>query len=242
MLRPIRFLLLLGAAIGIPYAWFNQDFAPSVKSKLHEWTATIKEKDWSFSTDATQQSSKPLFRPDRLPGVSFASPDASSDLTGGIEELAQILQFNITPQWIMQRWSRVSTIHTDTGLEGLRVALVTGTNVDDIAGSLTYYFDDQQQLRRITLDGLTGDDRQLANLVSQQFNLRPEPALGAGLYIARWNGRPTGVLHITHAPVVRSRRPHERLEIMLELNQPGIGYGLSTHAQETLNLSGLTKL
>jgi hypothetical protein len=122
----------------------------------------------------------------------------------------------------------------------LRVALVTGTNVEDVVGSLTYYFDNQQRLRRITFDGLTGDDRQLVNLVARRFNLRPEPALGAGLYIARWNGKPTGVLRITRAPVVRAQRPHERLEVMLELNQPGIGYGLSVHAQEKLNLDRLT--
>ena len=125
-------------------------------------------------------------------------------------------------------------------VDGLRVALVTGTNIEDVAGSLTYYFDHQQQLRRITFDGLTGDDRKLVNLVSQQFNLRSEPALGAGLYLARWNGQPTGVLRISHAPVIRVQRPHERLEVMLELNKPSIGYGLSTYAQQTLHLDHLT--
>ncbi|MDA1051707.1 MAG: hypothetical protein O3C40_14655 [Planctomycetota bacterium] len=238
--RPIRFLVLVGAAVGIPYAWFNQDFAPSVKTKLQEWTAALKQKDWSIGGDAALEPSKTFLRHDSLPGVSFATPDTTSVLTGGIGELEQILQFNVTPDWIMRRWSRVSTIRSDTGLDGLRVALVTGTNVEDIAGSLTYYFDNRHQLRRITFDGLTGDDRQLVNLVSQQFKLRSEPALGAGLYITRWNGKPTGVLRIAHAPVVRARRPHERLEVMLELNQPGIGYGLSVHAQETLNLDHLT--
>jgi hypothetical protein len=141
----------------------------------------------------------------------------------------------------MQRWSRVSTIRSDTGMDGLRVALVTGTELEDIAGSLTFYYDHQRQLRRITFDGLTGDDRRLVNLVSQQFNLRPEPGLGAGHYVARWNAQPTGILRISHAPVVRAQRPHERLEVMLELNQPGVGYGLSAHAQEMLNLDRLTK-
>lgn len=238
--KPIRFLVLLGAAVGIPYAWFNQDFAPSVKGKVQEWTTALKQRDWSFGGSAATQPSKTFLRRDKLPGVSFAAADTTSALTGGIGELEQTLQFNVTPGWIVQQWSRVSTIRSDTGLDGMRVALVTGTNVEDVAGSLTYYFDDQQQLRRITFDGLTGDDRPLVNLVSQQFNLRPEPALGAGLHVARWNGKPTGVLRIAHAPVVREQRPHERLEVMLELNQPGIGYGLSAHAQETLNLDRST--
>ncbi|MBI2479583.1 MAG: hypothetical protein HYV60_13410 [Planctomycetia bacterium] len=238
--RPIRFLVLLSAAVGIPYAWFNQDFAPSVKTKFHEWTTALKQKEWSFGGDAALEPNKTFLRRDGLPGVSFATPDTESALTGGIGELERILQFNVTPAWIMQRWSRVSTIRSDTGLDGLRVALVTGTGLEDIAGSLTYYYDGQRQLRRITFDGLTGDDRQLVKLVSEQFNLRSEPALGAGLYITRWNGQPTGVLRIAHAPVVRSQRPHERLEVLLELNQPGIGYGLSAHAQETLNRDRLT--
>lgn len=238
--RPIRFLVLLGAAVGIPYAWFNEDFAPSAKTKLREWTATMKQKDWSFGGDSSPASRKPLLRRDTLPGVSFEGPEATATLTGGIGQLEEILQFGVTPRWIMQRWSRVSTIQTEAGLEGLRVALVTGTDVEDIAGSLTFYFDSQKQLQRITFDGLTGDDRPLVNLVSEQFNLRAEPALGAGLYVSRWNGRPTAILHISHAPVVRSQRPHERLEVMLELNQPGIGFGLSRHAQEALNLNGLS--
>ncbi len=239
--RPIRFLVLLGLAVGIPYVWFNQDFAPSVKGKLQEWTAAMKQKDWSFGSSSVPEPSKTFLRRDKLPGVSFAPPETNSVLTGGIAELEQILQFNVTPSWIIQRWSRVSTIRSDTGLDGLRVALVTGTNVEDVAGSLTYYFDSQRQLRRITFDGLTGDDRPLVNLISQQFNLRPEAALGAGHYITRWNGRPTGVLRISHAPVVRAQRPHERLEVMLELNQPGIGYGLSDYARQTLDLDRLTK-
>lgn len=239
--RPIRFLVLLGAAVGIPYAWFNQDFAPSVKTKLQGWTTAIKQRDWSFGGDKVVEPDKTFLRRDTLPGVSFATPETTSVLTGGIGELEHILRFDVTPAWIMQRWSRVSTIRSDTGLDGLRVALVTGTGVEDIAGSLTYYYDGQRQLRRITFDGLTGDDRQLVSLVSQQFNLRSEPALGAGLYLARWNGQPTGVLRIAHAPVVRAQRPHERLEVLLELNQPGIGYGLSAHAQETLSRDRLTK-
>ncbi len=238
--RPIRLLVLLSAAVGIPYAWFNQDFAPTVKAKVQGWTTAIKEKDWSFGGEKSLEPSKTFLRRDTLPGVSFADPETTSVLTGGIGELEQILRFSVTPEWIMQRWSRVSTIRSDTGLDGLRVALVTGTNLEDIAGSLTFYYDGQRQLRRITFDGLTGDDRQLVNLVSQQFNLRTEPALGAGLYITRWNGQPTGVLRIAHAPVIRAQRPHERLEVLLELNQPGIGYGLSAHAQETLNRDRLT--
>jgi hypothetical protein len=207
---------------------------------VQEWTTTLKQKDWSFSRNAASEPRKPLFQRDKLPGVSFETPENNAALTGGIGELGDIIQSDVTPQWIMQRWSRVSTIHNEPGMAGFRVALVTGTDIDDIAGSLTFYFDNQQRLRRITFDGLTGDDSKLVKIAAQRFNLHPEPALGAGLYIARWNGQPTGVLRISHASVLRSQRPHERLEVMFELNQPGVGYGLSAHAQETLNRDRLT--
>jgi len=230
--RPVRFLVLLGAAVGIPYAWFNQDFAPSVKGKLQEWTSALKQKDWSFGGSSAADPRQTFFRRDTLPGVSFAAAETTSVLTGGIGELEQILRIQHHPG--LDHAALVASLDDPFGHRARRDAsrLVTGTNVEDIAGSLTYYFDSQRQLRRITFNGLTGDDRPLVNLVVQHFKLSSEPALGAGLYITRWNGKPTGVLRIVHAPIVRAQRPHERLEVMLELNQPGIGYGLSDEAQK----------
>jgi hypothetical protein len=70
------------------------------------------------------------------------------------------------------------------------VPLVTGTRPDDIAGSLTYYFDKRQQLQRITFEGVVGDERRLVNFVTGQYKLKAEPTLGAGLYVAKWSGRP----------------------------------------------------
>ena len=46
-------------------------------------------------------------------------------------------EHDITPRSIAQGWSRVSTVHTETGLEGMRVAAMTGTELDDIAVALT---------------------------------------------------------------------------------------------------------
>ena len=239
--KSVRLLVVLGASVGIPYAWFNDGVAPTMKNKVREWISGAKQTDSSFDQSLLTDTTRNSFRQETLPGINFATPEMDSELAGGVGDLSQVLQFNITPSWIMERWSRVSTVHTETGLEGFRVALVTGTKLEDVTGSLTYYFDAQQQLRRITLKGLTGDDRQLVHHVSQQFNLRSEPALGAGTHVARWNGKPTSLLRITHAPVLRSKRPHERLEIMLELNRPSIGHAMSAQAQAKLQSVGLTQ-
>ena len=64
--------------------------------------------------------------------------------------LAEVLRFDVTVAWVMQRWPRVSTGLPYLQLQGYRVPLVTGTTVADLAGSLTYYFNAQQQVQRIT--------------------------------------------------------------------------------------------
>ena len=111
---------------------------------------------------------------------------------------------------------------------------MTGTQFDDLAGSLTYYFDSQHQLRRITFHGVTGDERKLVAFVSQVYDMQPDSELAGSLHVARWNGQPTSVLRIALAPIIRSQRPHSRLEILLELNRPGVGFHLSSQSDSIL--------
>jgi hypothetical protein len=211
--RTLRLILFAAAAIGIPFVWFNPELRKTVQEQWSELSSN------SFTA---------------------AAEDHDFEVTAEVEALDQIFRFDVSPRWVAQRWPRVSTIRTGGALEGLRAPLVSGTELQDIAGSLTYYFDNHQQLRRITFHGHTGDEQRLVGLVSRQFNLRPEPALGAGLYVARWNGKPTSVLRVSHASVIRAQRPHERLQIVLELNQPSVGYGLSAAGLELLNVDRLT--
>lgn len=234
--RSLRFLVVLGAAVVIPYVWFNPDLFEHVKQKWNEWFAasgTSQANDFDFGSRFIAQG-----KPGKEAGPAARQP--SPELTGQVLAFEEAFRFDVSPRWVLQRWSRVSTIHTERGLEGLRAALVTGTELDDIAGSITYYFDKQKQLRRIAFRGHTGDERQLVGLVTSQFNLQPEPALGAGFYVTRWNGKATSLLRVSHAPVVRAQRPHERLQVMLEINRPALGYGLSSAAQEMLNRDRVT--
>ena len=134
--------------------------------------------------------------------------------------LEHIFRFDVTPAWVTGNWSRVTAVLAETDLEGLRVPLVTGVNIDDIAGSLTYYFDKQRQLQRISFHGYTGDSRRLATLLATHYKLNPEPNLGAGLYMAKWNGQPLSVLRVSRAAVIRAESPHSQLEVLLEINRP----------------------
>ena len=102
-----------------------------------------------------------------------------------------MLRFDIAPRWVLEHWPYVATTREEGGLDGLRVPLLTGTRPHDVAGSLTYYFDPQQRVQRIALDGVVGDERHLVSVVTRLFPLQPQPAPGVSLFVATWNGKPT---------------------------------------------------
>jgi hypothetical protein len=156
-------------------------------------------------------------------------------LVGGpVRDLRDIIRFDVTPGWVAQNFGRVSTVLADVQLDGLRVPIVTGTTGSDMAGTITYYFDHQQQLRRINLQGLTGDPSGIANLMQQFYHLKPEASLGGHLYTTRWNNRITSLLHVAPAPIMYATAEHSRYTVFLELNQPSLPYGLSYEAAQIL--------
>ena len=116
--------------------------------------------------------------------------------------LAEVLRFDVTVDWVMQRWPRVSTGLPYLQLQGYRVPLVTGTGVADLAGSLTYYFNAQQQVQRITFRGTTGDPSALVALLAGRYHfarrLTNDP--GVVLYEAvDSSNQPAGSLKIRSA-------------------------------------------
>ncbi len=160
---------------------------------------------------------------------------------GVVNDLREVLRFDIVPGWLPQRFARVSTVTSNVQMDGLRVPLITGTQPKDIAGTLTYYFDSSQALKRINLHGLTGDPTQLANLMVQFYQLRPEQSLGGQLFTTRWNNRITSVMQISPAPVIYAGADHSKYILFLELNQPTNQYGLSEEASEVLRNSQATQ-
>jgi hypothetical protein len=160
---------------------------------------------------------------------------------GAVTDLREVLRFDIVPGWLPKRFARVSTVTSNVQMDGLRVPLITGTQPNDIAGSLTYYFDASQSLKRINLHGLTGDPTPLANLMVQFYQLKPEQSLGGQLFTTRWNNRITSVLHVAPAPIIYAGADHSKYILFLELNQPTNQYGLSEEASEILRTSQATQ-
>ncbi len=139
--------------------------------------------------------------------------------TRGLEE---VLQFEGTPAWVMARWPRVTAGLAELDLQGYRVPLVSGTGSDDLAGSLTYYFNKDQKIERIIFHGTTGDPRKLIALVTSKYHFSHEatsdPSLS--LFQAKWNGKPHSELRIRPARVVRADQPHVRFEVDLAMKRP----------------------
>lgn len=157
-------------------------------------------------------------------------------LDGGvIDQFEDVMNMNITPTWITQRWARISTNIQSGQWEGYRVPIVTGEQTDDLAGALTYYFDDQQQLQRIAFRGTTGEPQRIIRMLQQKFHLTKRPTALIGLYIKSQNRRPVSVLMITQSPHADTHNnTYSQYTIQFELNRPSIGTQLSEHYKQIL--------
>lgn len=231
--KPMTAALLLAGAAGGPYVLYETDAGQAARNTATQaigvapatsapGTGTTANNSWwgSGSNSNTSQAS------------SQASSQAAPVLSvTQINSLAEVLRFDIPPAWVMQNFPTVNTGVGDLNLDGLRVPLITGTRPDDLVGTLTYYFDRFQRVQRISLHAVTGDPTRIGNELQRNYRLQQQPALGGGLYTTTWNGTPTSILSITPATVITAEQQNARFTVFLEINQPGLQYGLSNQAQ-----------
>lgn len=231
------FIPVLLAAVGGPYAALSGDIG-----KLFSSTATPPANGQAGEGAGTF----PLYgdtaghintalTPGGIVPTQAAPGGAAPRLEGpAVKDLAEVIRFDISPRWVAQHWSRVTTVTSELAMEGLRVPLVTGGRVDDLAGSLTYYFDKHHALQRLTFHGTTGDERRLVTMLGAVYGFREQPAVGGGMYVTTWNGKPTSVLRVEYAPVVSATSPLAQKQITLEINRPGEFQSLSDDMQRLL--------
>ena len=219
LFRTLSLLIFLGMAAGVPYLYFqatDSDLAKRVKG----WFAR-SEDSTRLELDGEGSAS--------LTGVSARGTEAPRAVS-----IDNVFRFAWTPQQVIQTWPQVTRVYDGDWL-GLRVALVTGTTSRDLAGSLTYYFDSSNQVRRITFWGTTGDARPLVQVATSRFRLKPEPTTSAGLFVTRWNGKPRSALRMTYPPVLAAKNSRQQVEVMLEINHPSSPrYQLSKDFQKIL--------
>lgn len=152
-----------------------------------------------------------------------AAPEANARLAGPpVRDFREIFRFDVTPQWIMQRWSRVLTQTSEADVRGYRVPLVTGHTAHDLAGSLTYYFGPEQQVEKIVFRGTTGDPRPLTALVARQYGMERKQTDDPGLILYQRSSSRKIVdeLDVRVNPVVRSYAPNARYTVALMLERP----------------------
>lgn len=215
---------LLAASVAVPYVATN---AP-------EWAEQIR-KPAAVAPAAPAPAAKPVVA-SATPAAAAATPASpfanattpilpSATLSRAPDptySIPEVLRFDITKDWVYQRWDRKSTALADLDLFGVRVPLVSGTQVDDIAGSLTYFFGADGRVKRISFRGWTGDTTQLAMLLHQRFGLQAVPTVIAGqqLLQVRQGDDVISELRTQVAPILNSGSPHGSFTVEFELQDP----------------------
>jgi hypothetical protein len=117
----------------------------------------------------------------------------------------------------------------------MRVAFVSGTNLTDIHGSLTFYFDSSQVLQRIGFRGWTGDPTALVALAQNAYQLQAKRSNLSGCYTASSWGRTRGVLLLKPPAVIRADLPLQRMAVLFDLANPSGNRPVSEEAKRHLD-------
>jgi hypothetical protein len=153
------------------------------------------------------------------------STGGSRDLELPPVDFAEVFRFDITPDWIVTRWPRVTASLSAIQLQGYRVPLVTGIAEDDLAGTVTYYFNAARQLQRITFEGTTGTPNRLLVFLSTYYGFVYRPTNNPGVYLfvvpeEGSRGETHSYVWIRPAPVFQREDKHQRFEISLVIERP----------------------
>ena len=139
--RTILFMIVLGIAAGTPFVVHHaMEFVDK-----HAENGGANHLLTQFIQGNTQDSSTappvdvPLKELDDEPGRKVENSGATgpSGLT-----IADLLRFDVTKIWLQMHWRHVTTDIPTYPLHACRVPIMTGTEPYDVAGSITYYFNE----------------------------------------------------------------------------------------------------
>ncbi len=212
---------VLALAAGGPITFYSaSDYAGNLKkswfSSPPAATATASPSTGTGSPYAANTGETPPVASDPA-----APPTATFD-PQPMPSLAEVLRFDVTVEWVLRRWPRVSTGLNYMQLQGYRVPLVTGGQITDVAGALTYYFNAHQQAQRITLRGTTGDPQVLVSILTGRHHFARRLTNNPGLIVYEAvdaNNKPLGTCKIRSAPVIKANKPYTRYEFDLVIDR-----------------------
>jgi hypothetical protein len=208
--------VLMAAAVAVPYLSTNGS------EGLKEWWNSVS----ASSTNANPASDLVLPPADLNPaprGPGHEIFPISTPLEGiRSVSLEEVFRFDVTREWVYERWARKSTALADLGLYGIRVPLVTGTQIHDLAGSLTYFFDSNGQVQRISFKGNTGDTTRIVMLAVQRYGLQQQNSqfVGEQIFEVRRGDDVFSELRTRPSSVLWSSSPHESFDVELTLQGP----------------------
>lgn len=231
--RSLAVPTLLAASVAVPYVATN---APEWRQ---EWNAPAAsagapaDAPPSALNSAAMQRAAELAAPPVGPNPTLYPNAAPLEGLPGYS-LADVLRMDVTKEWVYQRWPRKSTALAELDLYGVRVPLVTGTQLHDLAGSLTYYFTPEGRVQLIRFRGRTGDTTQLVAIATQRFGLQRQPVIAAGeqLFQTRDGDKVLSSLRTRPAPVLWASTPHDSFTVELDLQDPANARPLAQNLPE----------
>jgi hypothetical protein len=214
---------LLGASVGVPYVVSHQS------ALLSGFGAGAKQ------PPSANGSAWPAARPGAaLTGVSATSPVAPGSMAPQqmmpaphlegmrLHPVESVLRFDLTREWVYQNWDRKSTGPTDVGLFAVRVVLVSGTDIGSLAGSLTYFFNDQGAIEHISFRGRTGDPTKLINFLTRTYHFtRMASPTGEQVYQVAVGDKVQSEFRTHPESVLSNESAHSNVAVELELARPG---------------------
>jgi hypothetical protein len=221
--RPMLLLGVLVASVVVPYVLLDKNLSQTAQTQLNRL----------LGKGESAETANPLADV-KLPwsageGSGAAAPAASATPRQLPVTLEEAFRFDVTPLAVTSRWPRVSTVLGEPDRLGMRVAFTSGTRPDDVAGSLTYYFDDHHQLQRITFYGLTGNEQRLLAYLVNAYRLKTAPTTGVARYCAGPLDKPTSLVTVRHLPVVQADATYARVEVAVDLTRGDAGRISQSH-------------
>lgn len=216
--RPLIMTGLLGAAVAAPIA---------VTEGPKHWPGVMNS--WADSANAPPAPAVRSFDPrqatlsgPRGPGTLVYESPAPIEGTGFVT-LNQLFRTDVTKEWVYTHWARKTTGLADPELFGVRVPVVTGTSMTDLAGSLSYYFNSDGRVDRLRFHGRTADTTQIVAIAQQAFGMTPQrpTAPGEQLFQTLVGKNIQNQLRTSPAPILWATSPHESFTVDFEANRDG---------------------